>query len=117
MLAHHIKTILILTGLVTLSPAIAFFFPGQIGEIIHIDVTGDVGISFARHWGLELACIGGLPVTAAFNAAVRVPVLVAAIIGQSGIVYLLVCQSGNPVFAGMSSTIYFDSICVLLYAL
>ena len=117
MLIRYFKFILIVTGLITMSTAVAFFLPEQIGSFMHMDVKGEIGIFFTRHWGLEVACIGALLIWAGIDASVRTPILMVAIVGKTGIVYLLLAQNGNPAFAGMTSTIYFDTSCVVLYVL
>lgn len=116
MLTRYIKPILLVTGLITLSPLIKFLFPDST-LVPGVEVVGETGRFIARHQALEIACIGGLLVYAAFHAATRLPVLVAAIVGKGGMVYLLLRELGNPAFDVMKGTLAFDAVCVVLYAL
>jgi hypothetical protein len=116
MLVRHVKSILLITGLITLSAALALFAPGLFKAVNQIAVDDAVGLFFMRHWGLEVACVGGLLIWAAYDASVRVPVLWAAIVGKAGFVVLLLAQAGNPAFAGMTPTLWFDALCVVLFA-
>jgi hypothetical protein len=84
LLVRHIKLILILTGLVTLLASAAFLLPELFQSLNHVTVGDDTARLFLRHWELEVGCIGGLPLYAAFNAAGRAAILVAAIVGKAG---------------------------------
>jgi hypothetical protein len=116
-IVRHIKLILVLAGLGTLPAALLFFFPALLSLLLHVDIAGDAALVFARHWGLEVGCMGALLLYAAHEAKVRTAVLSAAVVGKAGIVYLLVSQLGNASLAGLSPIIGFDSLCVLLFAL
>jgi hypothetical protein len=115
MIARYGKAILIVTGLVTLFPLLAFLLPANFVAMNQLRIGDAAGLLFMRHWGLEVACIGGLLVYAAFDAAARVPILVAAIIGKAGIVWLLLARLADPALAGMRITLAFDVVCVALY--
>ena len=116
MITRHIKFILLLTGLGTLPAALLFFIPSLLATLLHVDVSGDAGQLFLRHWGLETGCVGSLLLYAAYQDKVRYAVLMAASVSKCGLVILLLGQLGNFALTGLAPVIVFDSTCVLLYA-
>ena len=117
MIVRHIKLILLLTGVGTLSTVLFFFFPELMGQVFRVDLAGDAGKVFARHWALQVGVVGGLLIYAAYHPAVRKPILIAATVTKAGIVYLLLRQMGNAALAGMTPIIAWDSLCVVLFVL
>jgi hypothetical protein len=117
MFVRHIKLILLLTGLGTLSTALFFLFPELMGPVFHIDLTGDAGKLLARHWALGVGALGGLLIHAAYHPAARNPILIAATVTKAGMVYLLLRQLGNAALAGTIPILAWDSVCVVLYVL
>jgi hypothetical protein len=115
-LDKHMKSILTITGIITMLPVLQFIFPHFALQQQNLSVGNDTGLLFAQHWGLLVFCIGGLLVYAAHNTPFRTPVLVVAIIEKLGLIYLVVSQWQNPALQSFHLPVYFDTSCVLIYA-
>lgn len=116
MLDKFIKPILYITGIITMLPVLQFLLPHFMLQQQGLNVADDTGLLFAQHWGLLVFCIGGLIVYAAHNPSFRTPVLMAAIIEKLGLIYLVVSQWQNPALQSFHLPVYFDTSCVLIYA-
>ena len=81
MISSNIEWILIVTGLITASMLFQFLAPAQVLRMSYGQVPADsLGLMFARHWGLLVFCIGVLLIIAAYQPAIRVPVIVVALV-------------------------------------
>lgn len=116
MLERHFDKILYVTGAVTFTPLLQFFFPALNLGFSGLTVGDDTGLLFARHWGLMAACFGALLIFAAARPAVRKPVVWAAMVEKLGLVALIAMAWNTPALAGLHLTALFDGVCVLLYA-
>jgi hypothetical protein len=72
----HIKSILMVTGLITMLPVVQFFAPDWMLQQQSLTVSDDAGRLFARHWGLVVLllmnwsnpALQGLHMVALFDA-------------------------------------------------
>lgn len=97
-------------------PILQFIFPHFMLQQQSLNIGNDTGLLFAQHWGLLVFCIGGLLVYAAHNPSFRTPILVVATIEKLGLIYLVVSQWQNPALQGFHLPVYFNTSCVLIYA-
>jgi hypothetical protein len=80
MLAARIELILWITGLVTAGALVLFLAPVTMMKLLFGQAPADrLGLLIARHWGLLVGLVGLLLMNAAYQAEVRVPVLLVAI--------------------------------------
>ena len=116
MIATQIEIILMVTGVLTASMLLQFFAPvTMVRRNFGVELTGDVPIFLARHWGLLVFCFGVLLILAARNEAIREPVMIAAGVEKLGLIGFVL---GGPL-KKHPSTIFIaiaDSVMVLLYA-
>ena len=115
MFERNFDKILYVTGAVTMTPLLQFFFPALNLGLNGLVVGDDAGLFFARHWGLMAACFGALLIFAAARPAVRQPIVMAALVEKLGLVTLVGMNWNNPALAGLHAAGIFDAICVLLY--
>lgn len=118
MVSENIALILYITGAITAGMILQFFFPRLVLEkILKLKIEGDVTDFYARHWGVLVFVTGALLCYAAYDPAVRTPVLAGAIIEKAALVLLVLANYKKgflPKFALMAG---FDALCVILYAL
>lgn len=112
---RHFDKILYLTGLVTFTPLLQYFLPTVNLGLSGLVVGDEVGLLFARHWGLLAACFGALLVYAGARPAVRRPIVLAALVEKLGLVALILMAWNAPALAGLHVAALFDGLCVLLY--
>lgn len=116
-IADHIAGILTVTGIITASPILQFFFPRQmLKHLSKLEIHDEAGLFYARHWGLLAFSIGALLIYAASHPEVRGAVMLFAIIEKMGLIAFGVIHRNRPYMQGMRIAVVFDSICVLLYA-
>jgi len=113
----HIKSILMVTGLITMLPVVQFFAPDWMLQQQSLTVSDDAGRLFARHWGLVVFCIGALLVYAAGHPGARRSIVSAGLIQKLGLVVLLLMNWSNPALQGLHMVALFDALCVVLYAI
>jgi len=116
MTEKNIKMILLVTGLITMLPALQFLAPDWMLQQQSLSVSDDAGRLFARHWGLVVFCIGALLVYAATNTPARRAIVLAGLIQKLGLVSLLLMDWNNPALRGLHAVAVFDAVCVVLYA-
>ncbi len=118
MISNNIGLILYVTGAITAGMIIQLLFPRLVLEkILKLKIEGDVTDFYARHWGVLVFVTGALLCYAAYDPAVRTPVLIGAIIEKAALVLLVLANYKKgylPKFAMMAG---FDSLCVVLYVL
>jgi hypothetical protein len=84
MLAAHIELILFITGLATAGAVVLFLAPGTIVKLLFGQAPSDaLSLLIARHWGLLVSLVGALLIYAAYDADVRVPTLIVAIVEKA----------------------------------
>jgi len=117
MLAAHIGAVLAVTGLITALPIILFVAPAPgLRLLFKVELADRAGLFMARHWGLLAFTIGVLLVYAAGHPAVRVPVVLAALVEKAGLVALIGWQWSEPYTRGMRFTALFDGACCAVSA-
>ena len=86
MIAEHIDTILLVTGIFTCLIVVGFLFPRRLLRILFNMEQASAGVLLMfRHWSLVIFLIGGLLVYAAYSPAVRPAALVVAIVEKFAI--------------------------------
>jgi xanthine/uracil permease len=115
MFERNFDKILYVTGAVTMTPLLQFFFPALNLGLNGLVVGDDAGLFFARHWGLMAACFGALLLFAAARPAVRQPIVMVALVEKLGLVMLIGSNWNTPPLAGLHGAAIFDGICVVLY--
>jgi hypothetical protein len=117
MLVEHFTAILWVTGAVTTVPILQFLAPKQVLALMYrIELTDEVGLFLARHWGIVVASIGGLLLFAAAHPELRPAVVTAALVEKAGIVIAFLLVRRRPFARGLRLVAAFDTACVLLYA-
>ena len=118
MITQHISTILWITGLVTMLPLLQLFFPATFLKIFNqAEIRDDVGMMFARHWGVLVFVLGGMLVYAASHPEIRNPIIAAALIEKAVLVLLIISNLRQPFGKGFIMTALFDGACCVIYAL
>jgi hypothetical protein len=75
--------ILIAIGAITASMLLQFFAPAAMLRRAYGQAPSDaLSLMIARHWGLLVFLVGILLIVAAYQPAIRVPVIVVAIVGK-----------------------------------
>lgn len=116
-ISDHISAILYVTGFITASVMVQFFFPARALKVLNqIELHDEAGILFARHWGLLAFSMGALLIYAADHPQARAAIMLFALIEKVGLVTLIAWHSKRPYTQGLRLTALFDSICSLLYA-
>lgn len=117
MLAEHFAAVLWITGAITATPVLQFAAPRLVlGRMYRIELTDEVGLFFARHWGLLAASIGALLMFAAAHPALRPGVVTVALVEKAGLIIAFALVRRRPFARGLRLAIAFDTACVVLYA-
>src|SRR5215475_12140637 len=117
MIGAHIEPILIVTGALTAITILQFIAPAQVLRMIYGEApTDQVSLAVARHWGLLTFLIGALLIYAAFDASVRGPAMVVAVIEKAalGLGVFGTSLRKHPVAAAIAAG---DSLIALIYVL
>ena len=115
MIAAHIQEILIVTGVLTMSPVIMLLMPAGVLKLVFGVPQPDlVTRTIARHWGLLLLLVGALLVFAGYHSEVRVPVM---IVGASEklVIAALVYASSLRQRALLVMIVSADAVMAILY--
>ena len=116
MLASHISSILLVTGIVTALPIVQFFAPAPALRLLFkLELRDEGGLFFARHWALLAAAMGGLLIYAAGHPEVRAPIVLAAMLEKAGLVGCIAAGWKQPHTRAMRVTFVFDLACAALY--
>ncbi|MES2072155.1 MAG: hypothetical protein V4488_17500 [Pseudomonadota bacterium] len=110
-----IKTILYVTGIVTMLPGLQFLAPALFLQASGMQVGDVTGLFFVRHWGLIVFCLGALLVYVAKRPALRRPVMFAAAVEKLGLVAMIIMNWNEAALKGLHVAAVFDSICIILY--
>jgi hypothetical protein len=87
MLATHVESILLVTGLATASALGFSLAPVKLMKAFFGLAPADaLSTLIARHWGLLIGLVGVLLVYAAYDTAIRVPTLIVAIVEKAAFV-------------------------------
>lgn len=105
------------TGVITALAGVQLFAPVALLQAQGMAVDDATGLFFARHWGALVACFGVLMVLAAGRPALRVPVVVAALVEKAALVSLVLLAWEEPRLQGLHAAAVFDTACVVVYAL
>jgi len=117
MLAAHIGTLLVVTGVITALPGVLFAAPAQwVRQLLKLELADRGALFIARHWGLLAFAMGVLLVYAAGRPELRAPVVLAALVEKAGFVFLVASQWSEPHTRGMRLAAAFDGACSAIYA-
>ncbi|MCU6435488.1 hypothetical protein LPB67_17055 [Undibacterium sp. Jales W-56] len=117
MIARYIKAILMIAGGIMLLVGLQFIAPAQLLHIQNLVVADSAGLLFARHWGLLVACLGGLLMYSAFLPALRTPVIIAVTIEKICLVGVLLGSLNDPALKPMLPVIALDGLFVIVFLL
>ena len=104
------------TGVITALAGLQFLAPVSFLAAQGMAVGDVTGLFFARHWGMLVACFGLLMVLAASRPALRVPVVVAALVEKAALVLMVLLAWNEPALQGLHGAAVFDGACVAVYA-
>ena len=76
MITEHIKEILIVTGMVTMTAFTSVVMPSAILRIFGVENPDVAATVLARHWSLLVALVGALLVFAGYRPDIRIPAMV-----------------------------------------
>ncbi|MFY7931004.1 MAG: hypothetical protein ACOVS5_19205 [Oligoflexus sp.] len=108
-----VKPILVITGLVTMSPILTYFSPSQaIGGLQLLKLDMSVMI-YVRHWGFMAFVLGALIVASAFRYSLRSAVLGAAVLEKLALVALI--AGAWDQLHGWRQVLFFDASCAIFY--
>ena len=110
--------ILLVSGLVTTGGGLAAFLQPRLFLRLGFGDESPTGtaVFFVRHWGILIIAIGVLTVYSAYFPAIRVPVLIAAIVEKFAI-GLLVLFGPLKRTGGMTTISLVDGLFAILYVI
>ncbi len=116
MLTSSIGWILTVSGLMTaLGGVIALLNPQfQLRSTYGVETPASIAVFLMRHWGVLILAVGCLIIYSAYDLAIRVPVLIAAI-AEKFAIGLLVFFGPVKRTNGMTVTAIVDGIFAILY--
>ena len=117
MIVKHFNKILYVCGAITMLPILLFFIPWPMFSLLGMSMTANTGILFAKHWGLLAATIGALLIYSGMHPELRRPIVIAAAIEKLGLCVIIAVGWNDPGFAAFHSTLFVDSLMVLLFGL
>lgn len=117
MVHKHFTWILYITGIATMLPLLQYFLPHVALSLSALKLDDPVGLIFAQQAGMLIFCIGALLVYAARHPVHRRPVVWAALAEKLGFCILIVMSWNTPALQGLHLVVFFDTACVLLYAI
>ena len=117
MIDKHFSKILIVTGLITMTPIVMFFFPWAMLGLFGLNVGREAGVPFTKHWGLLAFCFGALLVYSAKHVELRRPVVIAAAIEKIGLCVIIAMAWNEPSLQALRPILFVDGIIVLIYGL
>jgi hypothetical protein len=97
-LASSLKLILVASGVITAGAGLAALLSPRLLLRIGFGVESphNAVVFFVRHWGVLIAVVGALTAYGAGDAAVRTPVLIAAVVEKIALGLLLFTGSVKP---------------------
>ncbi len=115
---NYINIMLYVTGIITATVGLQFFFPEMVSEkMFKIKLKDDISIFFARFWALLVGILGLLIICSVYSPAIRTHILIAAVIGKAALVLLILKDINKDYTKGLKVTVVFDTTCVVLYLL
>ena len=115
---RHIKGIMAVSGVLTLSVAYAAFAPAAaLQSTFGEPLTGPVGELLVRNWGVLVGLIGLLLLHGAFNPSTRRLALVMAGASKLWFIALVLANGTRFLGYGAGTAVVADTIMVLLYGL
>ena len=115
MIDKHFSKILIVTGLITMTPIVMFFFPWAMLGLFGLNVGREAGVPFTKHWGLLAFCFGALLVYSAKHVELRRPIVIAAAIEKIGLCVIIAMAWNEPSLQALRPILFVDGIIVLIY--
>lgn len=109
-----VSGLLLIVGLLNLTPVIVFFLPERTASLYGIDLAGTELTVLMRHRAILLGLLGAALIYAAFRRDVLVPVIIAAFIGK--LAFLFLTYSSPGVNAEIGRVAVFDIVAVVLLA-
>ena len=83
-MANAFTLVLVVSGVATAGAIIMFLAPRfSVRALFGEEITDDVAILVARHWGLLVFLVGALLIAAAYDPLIRVPIAVAGAIEKA----------------------------------
>jgi hypothetical protein len=117
MITIHIDLILLVIGLATSSLVIQALIPKfALKAFYGKEINDEFALFLARAGGLPIAIIGGLLVWASFEETIRVPVIVAALIGKA-LFLMFIVLNWRVTGKGYALTSIVDAISVVVLSL
>ena len=120
MITGGITWILFIIGIATASMIGQYFAPEKILRLTNIEIDDEAGLFYAKHWGMMAFVLGALLIWAAFDEAIRTPIIVAAVLEKLVLVYMVLTNLKTSVGKGLLGAALFDavsSIILILYLL
>ena len=88
MITESITWILFIIGIATSSMIGQFLAPKRFLQIVtNMEIKDEAGLFYAKHWGMMVFVLGLLIIWAAFDEAIRTPVILAALLEKLVLVY------------------------------
>lgn len=109
-----VSGLLLVVGLLNLTPAIVFFSPERVSSLYGIELSGTDLTVLMRHRAILLGLLGAALIYAAFRRDLLVPVIVAAFVGK--LAFLFLTYSSQGVNAEIGRVAVFDIAAVVLLA-
>lgn len=109
-----VSGLLLVVGLLNLTPAIVFFSPERVSSLYGIELSGTDLSVLMRHRAILLGLLGAALIYAAFRRDILVPVIVAAFVGK--LAFLFLTYSSQGVNAEIGRVAVFDIVAVALLA-
>lgn len=107
-----VSGILVLVGVLNVTPAIVFFAPERTMDLYGIALSGEDISILTRHRAVLLGLLGLAMIYAAIRREIVVPVIAAALLGKAAFLYLVWLSGGNSVEIGRVAM--FDCVAVVL---
>ena len=107
-----VPVILLLVGLLNMTPAIVFFDPARTVQLYGITMDGEDISILTRHRAVLLGLLGAAMIYAAFRRDAVVPVIVGALIGKAAFLFLVASAAGPS--SEIWSVATFDMAAVVL---
>lgn len=120
MITESIPWILFIIGIATASMIGQYFAPKKVLAFTNITIDDEAGLFYAKHWGMMVFVLGALLIWAAFDEAIRTPIIVAAVLEKLVLVYMVFTNLKTNVGKGLLGAALFDavsSIVLILYLL
>lgn len=109
--------LLVLVGLLNVTPAVVFFDPSRSLSLYGVELrSDDLGI-IVRHRAVLLGLLGAAMIFAAFRREFIVPVVIAALVGKVAFLYLVFTTTSHTGKLGSDAMFDVAAIAVLVIAL